>query len=723
MNRNRRESSHPTIAEAVETLSSIAEMEFDPDLMVVETPNASEVMLEDNRTTAFRKVHWERQPPEATVKVVKEIFRVILNYFRSFYRKKYTLISNPQTVEGIKDIMLLVGEAAKKLDGYTAMSSKTESVTQLKEYKKLQEFYLTRIARKIDESLLSHWIMALSKQLLAQQQEFSLQIRTPKKSPAKHIFVDLDSVKKDTEYELFFIRKEDGTRFFNPRIIRNMKLVCDFGDYFEERKEDDPLEGINQWQNLNLQETAKQVLHSLGRSLDNFLYEVKKAKQPSDLDKYLNKALVALMLASNLHHLSISSGLKNCSHYFRDFQSFLREALHTREYQKFVAYPPTKANKHAYAQLSLTHALCNGLFIHSRGNPEVQAQITHLLKEADQEYSPKHKRKSASNELLSDRMSSDYAAMGKLLKGHPNGPLIKLLKVLEEGSYQAYDPLFQDNIPHLLFDFDSEGKTVSNIRMPSPFYQEFIHKPTITQEFRGFLHSLTEKQGGHLLINFQDRTSWREHARCVALEELQNSADFADQLTVVTLSKDTEFYNQFAPYRDNNHANTFIKHFKEHLQDENCGFYFPDPIKKALFPRVVDEIVDSVHRIFFGGKNVLMHSQRLDFIEIVYLFLELKIIELVKPNSISFTCKDGVDVGIAASVELMLFKKWLTQENLSEQEIDNLNFILYEPAIMIRERIMLPDRFNRMLSMIKALEVVRREHGWQEFCLTLNAER
>lgn len=712
MNRNRREGSHPTIVEAVETLSSIAEMDFDRDVGVVEIP---EVGLEDKNVTHRIVQRFQHQNAEATVNDVKEIFRVILNYLRSFYRKKYRLITNPQTIEGIKDIMVLVGEAAKKLDKYTSLfpENKKKSVTQLKEFKKLQEFYLTRIARKIDESVLSQWIMALSKQLLAQQ-EVSKQIRIAKRSPAKHIFVDLDSVKKDTEYELFFIRKEDGTRFFNPRIIRNIKLVCDFGDYFETRKEDDPLESVNIWQCQNLQVSANNILNSLGSSIDNFLHEVKKAKNLGDLDRYLNKALVALMLASNPHNLSLSTGLKSCSNYFKDFQLFLREALHTREYQKYNAYPPSKSNKYACALLDLTHALCYSLFVNSQGLHELKPNISRLLREANLESSLEYSQPLSSNQYLSDRLSSDFAAMGKLLKRHPNGPLIKLLKVLEDGLYQVYDPLFQENIPNQLFALDINDKKVINIRIPGPFYQEFINKPCITEEFKSFLRSAANKHG-HLLINFQDRTSWREHARCIVLEDLQNNPDFSDKLTVVTISKDTEFYNQLAPYNEDNHAHSFIKHFKEHLQDESCGFYYPKSLMNELFPSFVDGAMEAVHRIFFGGKNVLLRNHRLDFIEIFYLFLELKIIALVQPNTVSFTCKDGVDIGVAASAELLIFMKWLDEEQLSEQDVEQLNLILYGPPIMIRERTMLTDRFNRMQSMIRTLEIVRKEHGWKEF--------
>lgn len=711
---NKKETTHPTIVEAVETLSSIADMEIDHDIVVADM---HDVTLQDTSIT-YRTVHWLQQhDAEATVKMVKEVFRVILNYLRDFYQKNYRQLSNPTTIEGIKDIMVLVGEAAKKLDKYKAASrenKKVISVTQLKEYKQLQEFYLTRIARKVDESVLSQWISALSKQLLAQQQEISKRVLEAGKGAAKHVFIDLDSVKKDTEYELFFIRKEDGTRFFNPRIIRNIKLVCDFGDYFESRAVDDPLESISFWQIQFLQHTAKSILVSVNSSMNNYYQELKKIGAPAELDRLIHKALFALMLASNPHNLPHELNLKNSGDYFTDFLYFLREVLHTRDYQKCVAYHPSKKNTYAQSLLNLIHSLSYGLYAHQDGFQHLKSSILGLLQEANQEFSPEHREAWTSTQLLSDHLSSDYAAMSKFMKKHANGPLIKLLKVLEEGSYQAFDPLFQENIPSPLFDFQLNNKRMTVLRMPSPFYQEFVHKPIIIEEFKSFLLASSNMNGGHLLFNLQDRTSWKEHARCVALEELQKNPEFFHKLTVVTLPKDSEFFHQQAPYHDDNHAHAFIKHLKEQLQDERCGFFFPEEIKHELFPKFVNHTIDLIHRVFFGGKNVLLRANRLDFIEIFYLFLELKIIELVNPNTLSFTCKDGVDTGIAAAAELMIFLNWLGNEKLSDQEMEHLNLILYAPPIMIRERNMLPDRFNRMLSMIRTFELVSGEHGRQE---------
>src|SRR5262249_29977232 len=150
-----------------------------------------------------------------------------------------------------------------------------KSVTEFKEYRQLQEFYVNRIARKVDEGLLGKWILGLS------QGKFFTPVPAVEDLPVEehpieteHFYVDLETVKKDTEYELFFIRKEDGSRFFSPRLLRNIKLVCDFGEYFGETKKEDPLSDVKIWYDRIVYASARNILKSLNSKIDHFFKEI-----------------------------------------------------------------------------------------------------------------------------------------------------------------------------------------------------------------------------------------------------------------------------------------------------------------------------------------------------------------------------------------------------------------------------------------------------------------
>lgn len=712
------EASHLSILEAVEALSSIADLDFEREVDVA----TKEEIAEQNELVTSRTVQWiGEEGPDSTVELIKDTFHVVLDYVRNFYKHEYRYVGKPRVVEGVKTIMVLVGEAAQKLDKYTTLFHRTRAkrVKAIKEYKQLQEFYLTRIARKIEEEVLGKWILELTKETMARKKAAAL--KGKKTISSKHVFIDLESVKRDTGYELFFLKKEDGTRFYNPRLTRNIKLICDFGESITMPKAMDPFVHIKIWQDHAVHIVAKSILNAQGGLLDRYFHESKRSWR-RELVCALNKAIMALLMSGNPKNLLRNAPAKSCIEYFVDFQFFLREALKSREYQRYLAYPPKKSARFTLCLLELTHSLSSALFVSTPGYQELLPVFEDIFQEAESAVSPEHTEAAKESHMLWSRLASGYAAIKKLIKLHPNGPLVKDLDILEKGVYFAFDPIAQFNIPYQLYSLYLQEHKMTNIRIPSPTYQEFIHKVKILEEFKGFLRAFSRSglKRKHLIINFQDRTSWREHMRCLAIEQLQRSPEFSKLLTVVTIAKDTEFYHQVASYRGDNHAAIFIEHFKEHLSDENCGYFFPENIKKELFPKFVDGVIDAVHRIFFSDMNVLTVKNRQDFIEVFYLFLQLKLIELIQPDTFSLMCKDSVDVGGVASTQLYAFLKILHDEELVEADVDHMNFILYCAPLLIRERIILPDVFDRMIDVLKRIEMVKHELGARNFGKIIN---
>lgn len=708
--------SNITLLEAVEALSSIADLELDRDVGIAQKHDLT--LLETPLT--YRTVHWlHRQGADETVQMVKEIFRVILNYLKDFYDKQYQVVTKPQTVEGIKTIMVLVGEAAKKLDRYTQLfhQTKTKSVTELKEYKQLQEFYLSRIARKVDEGLLGKWLLELTKR--AWEGGGRLKLAGKPLGETKHIFVDLDSIRKDSDYELLILRKEDGSRFYSPKLIRNIKLLCDFGEYFPNSKVSiDPLEDVAIWKDRMFHFAAKELLAALNQKLDRFYKEALRYKEKEFVEN-LNKALIGLMLAAHAQNLRREDHLKCCTDYFADFLHYFRSALRSEEYHKMITYPPKPSNQVAHIILNVVHTLSYALIEKLNLLPEIASFVQGIVREAKENQSPEHEKAVKENWSLTSALSCDEAALMKLFKHHAYKPLVKMLDLLHEGGIHAFDPLMQQHLPYCLYSLGTLKQKVVSLQLPSPTMQEFIHRAAIADEFKGFLRACLKENSRHLLINLQDRTSWREHARCASLEALQHVEEFDNALTVVTLAKDTEFYHQLAPYAQETHADLFLQHFKDHLQDSSSGFYFPVAIANQLFPQFLDGVMDAIHRVFFSHRNVLSKDHRLDFIEIFYLFLQLKLIEIVKADSFSLTCKDGVDVGPAANGQLYAFMKLISQEKITEAERDRLNLIIHAPALMWRERPILAERFNRMMSAIKCVESARMHNGEEAFPLII----
>ena len=196
---------------------------------------------------------------------------------------------------------------------------------------------------------------------------------------------------------------------------------------------------------------------------------------------------------------------------------------------------------------------------------------------------------------------------------------------------------------------------------------------------------------------------------------------FTKVLTVVGFATNTAFYHQKEHYAQMHDAHTFFEHFSTELQAEGSGFYFPPDLRKLLFPHFLPNLLQTVHKVFFGGRNTLRREMRLACIDIVYLFLMLRLLDALVPDAFSFVCKDGVDAGSAWSARLLIFLKILQQEKEHTEDFDSLRMLLYGAPFLIRERLMLPSQFERTVGVMQALMEARQDLGHAELVKELEA--
>lgn len=698
------------IVEAVETLSSIADLDFETDIGVTKK---HKLVIQDQEV-GYKTVHWMMEGDiPTTVRAVRDTFRTVLNYIRRFYRREYVEGGSQdlESLEGIKNIMVLVGEAAKKLDRYTGLfkQHKVGSVRKVREFQQLQNFYLNKIAQEGDER---KDINKLFKERIVPISEKGVEkLRKKKKRDTgpKFTYVDMDAVKRDTDYELFYLRKDEGVRFFDERLLRNMKLVSDFGERFGHPTGEDALSKTPIWEDKGYHVTALNIMESAHTEIEAF-YQIAMKFRERKLTSLLNQACMALMLAANPKNLLRQHPAKNCKKYLYDFQVYLREALLSPEYQRLLVYKSKRTAHVDEALISLSHALCRVMFTRVQGLREMDAVLQILLRT---ELNKKTKSKK-----LSSTLRNHEAAFRTVVARHPNGPINRILTSLERRRRsRQFDPLIQDNLPNQLFELHMNHSKCVHLRMPSPTIQSTVEKAGISPEFKGMIRSYGERKVKqcHLLLNLQDRTSWHGHARSEALEKLQSANPFSKELVVVTLPKDTDFYHQAPPYAKHSEAKTFLTQLQEHVGSEGSGFHFPKKIQAKILGSFLDELLEGIHSFFFEGRAELSRRERQDFIEILYLFLQVKIIDVVNPNTFSLTCKDAIDKGACASAQLYAFMCLVTDHAFSKEDLEFLDVTLFAPALLIRERSVSPDRFERMVSTVEAIESTKEKMGDKKF--------
>ncbi len=139
----------------------------------------------------------------------------------------------------------------------------------------------------------------------------------------------------------------------------------------------------------------------------------------------------------------------------------------------------------------------------------------------------------------------------------------------------------------------------------------------------------------------------------------------------------------------------------------DCGFFYPE---KLITSKIVEGLVDFVYTQFFHQKPGLSRKERLDFIEILYFFLVLRILDTNNPDVVSFSDKDGVDAGAAMAASFYGFARMIsTMKPWTEEDKNFFLFAFFGPALLIRHRSIAPLELQRALSALDHFESVMKD--------------
>ncbi len=615
-------------------------------------------------------------------KKIQEAFGTLNTYLHHLYQKERPQLRDLHVQIGLQAMMQLAGEAATQIEKFTEIFQDTAG-KEIPEYEKLQQFYQSKIVTKLQKTEGEESTPGAG-HILAHTHEIALE---------KQAIKDLETVRQDRDYELFYLHKEDGMPFFNENLERHIRLVGRFDKSVASPDREDLLTRMQIALDRDYHVSAIEILKNIEPQLGTFYKESLKYKH-NDLVAAINKSLMALMLAANPRNLIHNvTSQKSCLHYFIDFQRYLREALSSDEYFQMLYVELQKDPPFFLHTKKLAHLLASLLFLRVGSQHDNLDLIKSLFNKEEIKFSS----------FTTTLTATDEAIRQELLN-YPSGPLLEILDSLDSGrKKEEFDPILQKNAPFQLFSIASENIHTTFIHLPSPTHQELIDKAHVIPEFLGYLRSLDEKK--HLLINMQDLTSWKDHARSHALEEISKEKDFEKNLLLITFPKDTDFYHQQSDYAELKNSISFKDALKEQiLSGKQCGFYFPPSfdVTQELFP-----FIDFIHEHFYANAIELSQKERQDFIEIFYFFSFLLIIEKQAPDTVSFTSKDSIDTGSTASSSFFGFIRLLgSSAPWTDQERDFFLFTFYKSAAFVRHRAPFIHRIQRTLSSLEHFEKV-----------------
>lgn len=677
------------VKEAMNNLAAIASINMDspPPLGIIQ-----DVRLVTNKDEIeSNEVRWiSGEGQEPILKVLDLTYTSVHEHLQNLYDNPGMDWESQKTRDGVAAMMALVGESVQKMNAYLEFRMChpiSEKIEHREPYRALQQFYTERFAKRFiggvegSESWEKTWF---EKHSLLEATGTELQ--------------DFESLLRDKEYELFYVASEEGAPYLNEKLLRNLKLVVDF-DLKPGSFEEDPFLKVKTILDRDLQGTAAWIVKECEEEMNHF-YKVAKNEFLSSTVKLLSQSLIALFLAANTAHLIQRTVGKSCTQYFHDFHLFLRETMKSDDYSKWVTYPSNEPLSQTCVKL--VEKLSAAFMTRPCGVKQEAIGLIHRT----------IRRGGDTNQTASfgdspcARLIFDDEKFRTLLHRFPSGPLLKILETIRkeenDGAIVPFDPWMQGNIPQKLYTLKQGKKEIEVLSFAAPVRQPMIHKVEILNEFRAFLRHLNSAGKVHLMINLQDRLSWRETARSTALEDLQRNPNFTDALVVITLPKNTDFYHQRNAFQEVNCYEEFIAGFRLQLTNaKENGFYFPSSWPQDQLFEFCDQIFTKIHLELFSGKDILSRQMREDFIEIFYQFLTLEAIRLYTPTSMSFTCKDTVDTGAYATGLFYGFLKAYEGNLLIPENLDFMRFLFYWRALSVRERAADPEEFIRAVSALE----------------------
>jgi hypothetical protein len=682
-----------SILEAVDFLSSLSE---------IDVTISSRALGVEEKDTLHPHRWLDGQLIYKNQELVTQSFTSILSYLSDLQENHPDQLQDEHVLKGLQSIFAILDEAAQKIEKFTELfkeSPALNSLMDLEEYRKLQEYIASFILPRFSERAES-W----EEDLLGLKQEDLMGV-------SKKGLRDIEDIKEDKLYDLFFVKKHDKKPFYDYDMVRRLKLLYDFDQIAETGQEETSFIRIRQLQDKDFHQKAASILAGSSYLIGGFYKEAMKMKGVP-LVASMNKALMALMLAANPRSWHSSSTLqeshlfKSSAEYFGDFHFYLRESLHSSEYKKMLSLKSDSTPLLYQHCFTLIHKLCAGYFLSMSLQKEIVSfirRMIHVGSKMTQVKEPADKFPSLWKELLWEDDS-----IRQVLQKQPNGPIRCTIESFLKGDIgKGWDPLSHRNVPSHLFTLMSKKKEIAFLRMPAPLMQKSIQVAEVPSEFEQFLKGclLEDKHEKFLLVNLQDRTSWEEHARSESLENFSKKEDIKQVFSLIGLPKKTDFYFQKEHYHDLDEASLFMDQLIEQFEGrEQCGFYWPSSQAKEsnVFAKAA---VSMVHAVFFDKRKKLTLIERQSFIEIFYFFLILKSIDLYEPDYMALSCKDSIDTGAAASGGFFSFLRMIISDKpWKEEEKDLLLWILYAPALFFRERAIQKTDLNRLVNTMNVFQ-------------------
>lgn len=594
----------------------------------------------------------EAKLDESTLTIINQTFETIYKHLLRYY-EYYSAKDPKRLLDNITTIMLIVGEAAKKLESFDVLFK--QKVLGSKPYQDLQEFYRTRVAKDY------------SKRITKSKKRGEILPFIPNQKREHTLLNDIGLVKQDLHYELLYMQNELGHPFYNQDLVKKMKINCDFTLVEKQLYTQDPLLQLKNWEDRSWMLFAQQLLDQHQKVIESYLVE-SKPHGSSKLVKQINSMLIALGLGAKEPNLMRQFGKKACFLYFQDFLFFLRQVQEDSDFKKALAY----LEKDPFLELCVELIADLTFFVHTNpiNTEEIQSQLFDQVNE----------------KTIKSLLKNNYLDLTHRLSQHPSGPLFKAVDAIYEQAYlEGFDPWLERNIAYPLYQSNSK---IHFLHLPCPTHQSNIDHASFNDEFFLFLHKLEWERQTLLLFNFQNQKSWEDKARCDALQRISKRAELK-HFYFVTLPKIQDYLDH-------------IEQSDDFLKDSHAFFLYS---KHAFYNPTLKQYAEQAFDIACATLKQLDLEKIIDQAIVFYPLYVCALIDQVRSVYVSFCSKDGLDDTLP-----FLLAPWIFRYGeLQKEEAKWINWLFFGPTLIQRERVPFQKILDINLHLATLVNPLRRE--------------
>jgi hypothetical protein len=609
------------------------------------------------------KTHKDQIPqPER----IKKSFDILSKYLNSLYSSKQMLLKDKDYLSSLKAVMVIAEEAYGKLDLVSKIFGESKDALGEHEFSTLFDFYLKKVNYKVE-----HIVGEAFRHAELEQKMADTDLRGIR---------NLEVIRKDKEYELFFIKDEDGQNHFSKNLMRHAQLLGTFDELFLSFSGEDPFIKMKFVDDRLKQKRCLQIRTSIQPKVDYFIKESYRYKKHPFIALSV-QALMALFLSANPAFVLQNDPLKACFEFTNDLFLFLDALVDKPDFYKTEVRNNLLQDKGIIGAQGFVKAILSDLFF-SKSDSSVMAEYLYVfVKKPDfQNFAPMS---------FFDHLLSFDQALRAYLLNFPSGPIMKALDFMKEDiKPQKFAPM-RAKLPENNFDFFVKNKEISIVHLPSPTIQKDILFAEIDPFFESLLSTI--KDAKSLLIDLEDPHDPYAKARLNAIFK-----DVSDTLEVVNIPRKGMFYEQTDVHAFIEDAEEFKAYFaqlafeKENLYG-NCG----------LNAKKLTKLVNFIHEVFFDKKQKLEMKDRLNFIELCNVLIGFDLMHEHDVDNVFIVCKDGIDHSNAYSLSLYAFASLINHDNLlTEKTFELFISSLMGPSLMLRDRLIFEDSLVRMCSML-----------------------